>query len=101
MPKDMSGPEVFALSRQMAEELLGWLESPEASQLDHAALEGALDERGRQLLRRMFQDHMDLRAVRETRKEVVGSNGTAFGTVEAGHDRRLVTIFGEVRVERL
>jgi len=45
MPKDMSGPEVFALSRQMAEELLGWLESPEASQLDHAALEGALDER--------------------------------------------------------
>jgi hypothetical protein len=101
MPKDMSGPEVFALSRQMAEELLGWLESPEASQLDHAALEGALDERGRQLLRRMFQDHLDLRAVRETRKEVVGSDGTAFGTVEAGHDRRLVTIFGEVRVERL
>jgi hypothetical protein len=49
----------------------------------------------------MFQDHLDVRAAREKRVEVVDAEGIAPGSVETGHGRGLATIFGAVRVERL
>jgi hypothetical protein len=97
------GPvDSFAASRSCAEEMLGWLEGPDAAGLVHAELEEHLDARGRELLRRMLQDHLSLRAANEVRLEaVVDSDGVAHGSVEAGHRRALATIFGEVEVERL
>jgi hypothetical protein len=53
-------------------------------------------------LRQLYQDHLDLRAVREPRLgAVTGVDGVARSSVEAGHKRRLVTIFGEVHVRRV
>ncbi|MDQ6784741.1 MAG: ISKra4 family transposase, partial [Actinomycetota bacterium] len=49
----------------------------------------------------MFQEHLDLRSVRETRVEVVDADGVAHRSVEAGHVRPLTSIFGPVSVERL
>lgn len=43
----------------------------DARALSHADLEDDLDRRGRDLLRRLLQDHLDLRAQREGRVEVV------------------------------
>ena len=102
----MSGPGEqtgsFAASRRCAEEMLDWLEGPDAAALAHAELEAHLDARGRELLRRMLQDHLSLRAASEARLEaVVDSDGVTHGSVEAGHHRPLATIFGEVEVERL
>ncbi|MWA08131.1 hypothetical protein [Streptomyces sp. BA2] len=37
------------------------LASPEAGGLAHHELEDLLEERGRDLLRQLFQDHLDLR----------------------------------------
>ncbi|MGH9299030.1 MAG: ISKra4 family transposase [Acidimicrobiales bacterium] len=92
----------FASSRACAEELLGWLEDSEAVALTHGELEDELDVRGRELLRRMFQDHLSLRAANEARLEsVVDSDGVCHGAVEAGHRRPLATIFGTVSLERL
>jgi hypothetical protein len=94
--------EHFEASRQHAEEIVSWLEGPEAAALAHAELEDQLDARGRELLRRMLQDHLCLRAVNEVRMEgVVDSDGVAHGAVETGHRRPLATIFGPVEVERL
>lgn len=102
----MSGPEesagTFDASRECFEEALGWLQGPDAKALTHADLEDQLDSRGRELLRRMYQDHLSLRAATEVRLEaVLDDEAVNHGAVEAGHRRPLATIFGEVEVERL
>src|SRR5664280_1711648 len=56
---------------------------------------------GRALLRRLLADHLELRAHREARVEVVDAAGVARGRVESGHGRALATVFGEVEVHRL
>ena len=57
---------------------------------------------GFELLRQLYQDHLELRAEREERLgSLIGADGVAYNCVEADHCRRLVTIFGEVRVRRL
>ncbi len=92
----------FRHSRQGFTEVLGWLEGPDAAALSHAELEDSLDARGRELLRRMFQDHLSLRAVTERRlEEVRDTQARTYGAVEAGHHRPLATVFGEVEVTRL
>ena len=68
----------------------------------HAELEEQLGVRGRELLRRLHQDHLDLRAARERRREeVTGADGITRTRVEIGHRRDLVTVFGEVTVTRM
>ena len=99
----MSGPvEVFCGTRECFEEVLHWLEGADATALTHAELEDELDCRGRELLRRMLQDHLTLRAATERRiDDVTDTEAVAHRAVEAGHRRPLATIFGEVCVERL
>jgi hypothetical protein len=95
-------PAGFAASREQFESLLCFLDGTDAAGLSHAELEEHLDRDGRELLRRLLDDHLALRAVREQRlHEVVGDEGGARGRVESGHGRALETVFGTVTVERL
>jgi hypothetical protein len=96
-----SAGEAFGGSRAGFEDIAGWLDGTEAASLAHGELEDDLGRRGQDLLRRLLQDHLDLRARREERVEVVGAEGAARGSVEAGHTRLLTTVFGAVGVERL
>ena len=92
----------FTQSRTCFDQLLGYLDSGEAARLAHSELEECLDRQGRELLRLLFQDHLDLRAARERRlDEVSDVDGAARPSVEAGHTRTLTTVFGEVAVHRL
>ena len=95
-------PETFAASRGCFEQVVGWLDT-DAAGLTHAELEEQLAARGRELLRQLFQDHLDLRTHRERRidETVVDDAGVAHGAVEAGHTRTLSSIFGQVDVERM
>ncbi len=78
------------------------MEAEEAFGLDHGALEAPLEVSSRELFRRLFQDHLDLRAQREERVEgVVDATGAPRVSIEEGHHRALSTVFGEVGVERL
>jgi hypothetical protein len=90
----------FGGSQACFEEIVGWLEGADAGSLTHAELEDDLDQRGRELLRRLLQDHLDLRARREQRTEVSDADGVSYGSVETGHRRTLATVFGNVTVER-
>ena len=82
--------------------MVHWLEGEEARKLSHGELEARVQEEGREVLRRLVQDHLDLRARCEPRlEEVVGAEGVVRSRVEAGHDRGLLTVFGEVKVSRL
>ncbi|MFI5062585.1 MAG: hypothetical protein ACHP9Z_01205 [Streptosporangiales bacterium] len=70
--------------------------------MTHAALEEELGVRGRELTRQLYQDHLDLRAAREQRhEEVTGPEGSMRTRVETGHQRQLVTVFGQVVVTRM
>jgi len=100
IPHDTSS--AFAASRDRFERIVGWLEGPQAGRLAHGELEERSDVGGRELLRQMLQDHLDVRAQREPRLEaVVGADGMARGSVAAGHGRGLLTMFGKVEVARL
>jgi predicted 2-oxoglutarate/Fe(II)-dependent dioxygenase YbiX len=55
----------FARSREAFAQAEEWLAGAEAAGLDHAALEKELQVRGREIQRRLLQDHLDLRAARE------------------------------------
>ncbi len=92
----------FAESGKCFGELEDWIASEEAAGLQHAELEDQLDVRGRELLRRLFQDRLDLTAAREERRhDVTGEDGVVRTRAEKGRVRPLVTRFGQVSVSRI
>src|SRR5215203_4955899 len=92
----------FGRSRDRFETVVSWLGGQESAGCTHAELEARLQVEGRELLRQLLQDHLDLRAQRETRLTgVVGADGVARGSAEAGRRRDLATVFGEVQVRRI
>src|SRR5512144_1643629 len=95
-------PVAFSASRESFEQVLSFLDGEQAGALGHGELEEQLADRGRELLRQLYQDHLDLRSGREARLEQVADvHGVPRRSVEAGHDRVLGTVFGEVTVRRL
>jgi hypothetical protein len=92
----------FAASRALFESALGFLDGAHAAGVEHAELETELDVKGRELVCQLRQDHLELRAQREQRlQEVLDAEQVTRGSVETGHTRALITVFGEVRVTRL
>ena len=96
-------PAVFGTSsRGCFEQVLAWLEGNESATLSHGELEEQLECRGRELLRRLLQDHLSLRATTEERLPAVTDHAGVLHTrVEAGHRRVLASVFGQVNVQRL
>jgi hypothetical protein len=93
---------LFAAARELFESVAGWLGGPLAGGLDHGGLEDRLAAGTRELARLLLQGHLDLRAAREERAgAVTGSDGVRRTRVEAGHQRVLATVFGQVRVTRM
>lgn len=94
--------QAFTRARAQFDRVVDFLDGGEAAGLTHAELEAELGAKGRELLRQLHQDHLDLRAEREVRlSEVVGADGAARRYAEAGHSRPLATVFGKVTVKRL
>ena len=96
----------FAVSRDMFSALAAELAGPAAAVLTACELEELLDQRGREVLRQLLQDHFDLRAAQEEqlalqcRAPVTGTDGITRSRLETGHGRLLATLFGTVRVTR-
>ena len=96
----------FAVSRGMFTALAAELAAPAAGALTACELEELLDERGREVLRQLLQDHHDLRKTREEqqaleqRAPVTGTDGITRTRLETGHCRALATLFGAVTVTR-
>ncbi len=96
----------FAASRSVFDALAVELDAEGAARLGHAELEELLETRGRELLRQLLQDHLDLRQLREERAvrehpaSATGPDGVTRRAVETGHRRRLASIFGTVVVGR-
>src|SRR6266571_262606 len=99
-----AGP--FAASMDLFAALVAGLQAPGADGLTACEVEELLAGRGREVLRQLLQDHLDLRAAREQEAarehgaSTVGADGIARSRVETGHSRLLATLFGTVRVTR-
>lgn len=91
----------FSASQERFEAVLAFLDGAEAAAVSHAELEDRLQVQSRELFRRLYQDHLDLRATREQRVAVLGADGAARRRVETGHTRALTTVFGTVQVARI
>ena len=92
----------FASSREQFESLISFMDGTDAAGIDLAGLVSLIVRDRRELLRRLLDDHLALRAVREQRlAQVVGDDEVARGRVEPDHRRVLGTVFGKVTVSRM
>jgi hypothetical protein len=101
-PAQLTDP--FTASGAFYESLVEFLAGAAAASFTHDQLEVRTAADGRQLLRQLFQDHLDLRALGEAQAQagaVVDAAGVSHNAVESGHRRALETIFGEVAVSRI
>ena len=70
--------QAFDGSRAQFEQIVGWLAGEDAAGMTHDELERQLDLQGRELLRRLLPDHLDVRAHQECRlAEVADDCGCA------------------------
>ena len=86
----IGGAGPFAASMNLFTALVAELQAPQAAGLTACELEELLQDRGREVLRQMLQDHLDLRAVRdqeaarERGRAVMGADGITRSRVEIG-----------------
>jgi len=90
----------FAGAREQFEVLVVRLGGDETARMTHADVERLLQSEGAELLRRMYQGHLDARGVGEAAGAVVGADGIA-RTHARVSERPLVTVFGAVQVARM
>lgn len=89
----------FCKSREAFENMVTRLSSNEVKGFDHAQLERLVDQEGRDVLRQLVQDHLDVRGDGSVAEAVEGDDG-----VERTHrrirSRALRTLFGRVTLTR-
>ncbi len=94
--------DAFAASRGLFEQVTADLSGPDTAQLTHSQLEDLLGSRMREVTRSLFQDHLNLRALTETRVAgVVDADGVERTRIERGRTRVLATVFGKVTATRI
>lgn len=95
-------PDEFSAAQEQFEAIIGALKSDEMMSAEHGDVEQLLFKDGFELLRRLFQGHLDRRAGLEPlRESLKGFDGGVRTHRREGCARPLETIFGEVTVTRI
>jgi hypothetical protein len=95
-----STDSIFTAADDAFLELKQWLVSEESEALTESELQRELSPKGRELLRRLLQAHIGLRATRVPEAAVVGDDGHERTHVRPKMLRCLATAFGVVEVLR-
>jgi hypothetical protein len=95
-----SPPAAFSAAREVFDRMAEHLASPCAMGKTHAELEEFVVQEGRELQRRMLQQHLDLRAAAEQRVDVTGADGEK-RTARRRLGRSLLSVVGRVELGRL
>jgi hypothetical protein len=90
----------FDPARDELERLIERLNSEDLGRMQHSEVEALVEKEGREVLRRLYQAHLQVRASRETGEPVVGADGVERG-FRRDTQRALTTVFGDVEVSRL
>ena len=99
-PQPAPHDKPFSIARDGFEALIERLRGPECLAMSHSELEHVVEADGREVLRRLFQAHLDLRSADEASDPVIGAED---GGPRAGcrkRRRKLETVFGRVTVKR-
>src|SRR6266536_2611645 len=97
----LEGPDAFGASRAAFDELLATLGSAKAAGWTHDQLEEQLETDGRELLRRLYQDHLDLRALREQHAAATEAVRGSFAAAEQTLTRACGKVAGKRQVKQL
>jgi hypothetical protein len=89
----------FADARRAFDDLVEELGSTASTEWTHSEAERKIEVRGREVLRRMFQGFLDAHGPGDAVRPVVDESGTQLGYRRV-RERRLMSIFGPVYVER-
>jgi hypothetical protein len=92
----------FVAAREQFAHLVKELQSEQTLHLEHGDVEQLISREGTELLRRLLQGHLDLRAARECKRDkVMGRDGGVRTQCRRNCERKLMTLFGEVTVTRM
>jgi hypothetical protein len=87
-------------ARQEFEHIVNYLDSKETSAMTHSELERELEKKGRELMRKLLQEHLDNRSPGQCDgPPVQGADGVARSRMQV-QQRELETVFGTVLVQR-
>lgn len=96
------GLEEFAAAREQFGRLVNELQSDSTLGMEHGDVEQTISREGNELLRRLFQGHLDVRSAREPkRSEIIGADGEQRTHCREGCERTLMSLFGQVTVKRM
>lgn len=99
---NQEGFEEFQGARAQFGYIIDELKSQQMLGNEHGEIEAMLDREGKELLRRLLQGHLDLRANKEERVDsIMGSDGVERTHFREDCDRPLESLFGEVKVKRM
>lgn len=90
----------FDASLKKYQEMVSFLQSSPSLAMQHEELEDYVRQQGRDLLRRMVQGHLDVRAMAEQTVTVRGAEGIERSQERKGTHRKLRLVFGDVEVTR-
>ncbi len=94
--------DYFQQAHEQYHQLINTLTAEPSQGWEHGEVERYINESGRELLRRLFQGHLDLRYdSEEYQTEVVGADGELRPHRRKKTERQLETLFGEVVVTRV
>ncbi len=94
--------DYFKQAHEQYHQLIKTLSASSSQGWEHGEVERYINSDGTELLRRLFQGHLDLRyAQEEYQTEVVGADGEVRPHRRKKTERQLETIFGEVVVTRV
>ncbi|MDJ0572554.1 MAG: ISKra4 family transposase [Pleurocapsa sp. MO_192.B19] len=94
--------DYFRAAHEQYHQLIKTLSADSSQGWEHGEVERYINSDGTELLRRLFQGHLDLRyAQEEYQTEVVGADGEVRPHRRKRTERQLETIFGEVVVTRV
>lgn len=92
----------FSFAREQFEDLIMKLRSTAAQSMEHGDIEFLLEKEGREILRLLFQAHLNVRSDNEERHESIqGKDLIDRRHCRSNCQRHLTTLFGEVVVCRL
>ncbi|NBO39812.1 ISKra4 family transposase [bacterium] len=92
----------FSASREHLDGIIHSLLSPKLAAQEHSDVEHFIQKEGTELLRKLLQGYLDVRASTEIREQVVTSpEGKVLNHVRANTRRNMTTLFGDVNVTRI
>jgi len=89
----------FQPAREQFEDLAEILGSPGTLERTHSEVEALIQERGMELMRRLFQGHLNARGLGEAQGEVKNAEGQVYTHVRV-ESRRIMSVFGPVELFR-